>query len=313
MSTRSRFSRGLAVISVEQPVEAAPPAPIRSLGFAAFRLLGPLADTGTPQTGPSLAGRGAGHAVIAETLRIQDGHPPRSWWGRLLGTSPLSDRSRSWYHGAEGEIAVGHILGRLGPEWTVLHAVPVGAGASDIDHVLIGPAGVFTLNTKNHSDKKVWVGDRAVLVGGHKQHYLPHARHEAARAGKRLSTAVGEPVPVTPVLVLIQPKELTVKQRPADVKVVTDRELLRWLQRRRPVLAPEQVARITAAAVVPGTWHNNPAPSEDPVALQERFAELQVSVRSARLRRGLWRLGGPAAGLVLLLGSGPLRAVLDVF
>ena len=26
----------------------------------------------------------------------------------------------------------------------------VGAGVSDIDNVLIGPAGVFTLNTKNH-------------------------------------------------------------------------------------------------------------------------------------------------------------------
>ncbi|WP_371261683.1 nuclease-related domain-containing protein [Arthrobacter sp. ov118] len=29
--------------------------------------------------------------------------------------------------------------------------MPVGAGASDVDHVLIGPAGVFTLNTKNHA------------------------------------------------------------------------------------------------------------------------------------------------------------------
>ena len=32
-------------------------------------------------------------------------------------------------------------LADLGPEWTVLHAVPVGAKASDIDDVLIGPAG----------------------------------------------------------------------------------------------------------------------------------------------------------------------------
>ncbi|MFI7494454.1 nuclease-related domain-containing protein [Kocuria sp. M4R2S49] len=286
---------------------------MRSLGFAAFRLLGPPVGASAPQHSWSLAHRGAGHEVIAETLRIQEEHPSRSWWARLVGTSPLSARSHSWFRGAVGEIAVGKILARLGPEWTVLHAVPVGAGASDIDHVLIGPAGVFTLNTKNHSNTDVWVGDRAILVGGHQQHYLPHARHESSRAAKRLSAAVGESVPVTPVLVLIEPKQLTVRQRPADVKVITDRELLRWLQRHRPVLTDEQVVRIAAAAVVPSTWHHNPAPPEDPVALQERFAELRGSVRSARLRRELWRLGGMVAVLGLLVGAEPVRSVVDVF
>ncbi|EYT53921.1 MULTISPECIES: nuclease-related domain-containing protein [Kocuria] len=249
--------------------------------------------------------------MIAATLRLQEGQPPRTWWGRLAGASPLSAESRSWYRGALGEIAVGQILGRLGPEWTVLHAVPVGAGASDIDHVLIGPAGVFTLNTKNHAGRTVWVADRAVMIDGHKQHYLSHSRHEAARAGRRLSAAVGEPVPVTPVLVLIEPKNLTIRRRPAGVEVVTNRQLLRWLRRRRPVLTDQEVARISAAAVVPSTWHNSPAPPEDPVALQERFAELRHTVRSARRRRELWRFGGPAAVLLFFFVGEPLRAVLN--
>lgn len=250
MSVHSRFSRGSTVTSLGRSGEPAPPettAPIRSLGFAAFRLLGTPVDGKGSQSPPSLADRGAGHEVIRETLRIQEGHPPRSWWGRLIGTSPLSARSHSWFRGAVGEIAVGRILARLGPEWTVLHAVPVGAGTSDIDHVLI------------------------------------------------------------------EPKQLTLKQSPADVTVVTDRHLLRWLQRRRPVLTDEQVARIAAAAVVPTTWHNIPVPPADPVALQARFAELRGSVRSARLRRELWRLGGIVAVLGLLLGAEPVRSVLEVF
>ncbi|WJZ66380.1 nuclease-related domain-containing protein [Kocuria rosea] len=259
----------------------------------------------------SLAKRQAGQAVMAETLRIHDGDPPRSWWRRLVGANPLSADSQPWFQGALGEIAVGQILGRLGPEWTVLHAVPVGAGVSDIDHVLIGPAGVFTLNTKNHAGRNVWIGERAILIDGHKQHYLPHARHEAARAGRRLSAVVGERVLVTPVLVLIEQGKLTIKQRPADVKVVTDRDLLRWLKRRRPVLTPERITRIAAAAVVPGTWHHHPAPPEDPVALQERFAELRHTVRSARRRRELWRFGGPAAVLLFFFVGEPLRAVLN--
>ncbi|MFW3386037.1 UNVERIFIED_CONTAM: nuclease-related domain-containing protein [Kocuria sp. CPCC 205274] len=142
--------------------------------------------------------------------------------GRSVRAGPLGADSRPWYQGALGEIAVGQILDRLGPEWTVLHAVPVGAGVSDVDHVLIGPAGVFTLNTKNHAGRNVWIGERAILVGGHKQHYLPHARHEAARAAKRLSAAVGEPVSVTPLLVLIEPGKLTINQRLADVSYGSD-------------------------------------------------------------------------------------------
>jgi hypothetical protein len=249
---------------------------------------------------------------MEQLLALHGEGPARSWWDRFLGTSPLTDETRPWFKGALGEIAVGSILSRLGPEWTVLHAVPVGSGSSDIGHVLIGPAGVFTLNTKNHAGHTVWVGEHALLVAGQKKHHLSHARHEAARARKRLSAAVGEPVPVTAVPVLLEPKKLTIKQRPAGVEVVTDRRLLRWLRRRRPVLTSGQVARITAAAVLPGTWHDHPAPPQDRVALQERFAGLRDSVRTARRRRNLWKLGWLLASGAALLAFGPglLGAVL---
>jgi len=43
---------------------------------------------------------------------------------------------------------------RRSPRWRVLHSVPLrdarGAVRGDIDHVLIGPPGVVTINTKHH-------------------------------------------------------------------------------------------------------------------------------------------------------------------
>src|SRR4051794_31911273 len=78
----------------------------------------------------------------------------------------------SWYKGALGEIAVAGVLGWLGSEWTVLHSVPVGAGDSDIDHVVIGPAGVFTINTKSHPGQDVWIGGHGLLVSGQKTNYI---------------------------------------------------------------------------------------------------------------------------------------------
>jgi hypothetical protein len=116
----------------------------------------------------------------------------------VFGASPLSPESRPWYKGALGEIAVGRILEQLGPEWLVLHGIPVGKGSSDIDHLLIGPAGVFTVNTKNHSGQAVWVAGRTFIVAGKKTRHLYNAAFEASRASKLLSAAVGAAVDVTP-------------------------------------------------------------------------------------------------------------------
>ncbi|WP_427129126.1 nuclease-related domain-containing protein [Pseudarthrobacter sp. S9] len=207
-----------------------------------------------------------------------------------------------------GEIAVGRILARLGPEWTVLHAVPVGAGASDIDHVLIGPGGVFTLNTKNHSGQSVWVAGRTLMVAGKKQRHIANSVHEAVRAAKFLTTAAGEVVPVTGVLVIVDAKSLPVREKPADVVVVTDRQLLRWLNRRRRVLTPEQIAGITAAAILPTTWHRNPAPDGDITTLQQGFENLRKLVGRARRRRAAWALALVVVLVIVLANVVPMLA-----
>ena len=232
----------------------------------------------------------AGHAVIEKLLADREGLPSRSFLGRVFGADPLSADNYPWYKGALGEITVGRILERLGSEWTVLHAVPVGTGASDIDHVLIGPAGVFTLNTKNHAGQSVWVAGRTLMVAGKKQRHLYNASHEAARAAKLLTRGTNGTVEVTGVVVVVAPKSMTVRERPSDVAVVTDRQLLRWLGDRPNILTPRQVAVIAAAAVRPGTWHRNPPASMDPASLRYDFATLRTLVDSARRRRAGWLL-----------------------
>ncbi len=89
-----------------------------------------------------------GQAVMTELLRLRRLDRSRTILGRFFGSSRLGPGSWPWNQGAEGELAVASCLARLGPEWTVLHSIPVGNGTSDIDHVVIGPGGVFTINTK---------------------------------------------------------------------------------------------------------------------------------------------------------------------
>jgi hypothetical protein len=258
---------------------------------------------GADATPLQLGERVPGQAVLEELMALQRRVPPRNLLQRVFGASPLRPETITWYKGALGEIAVGQILEGLGPEWLVLHAVPVGTGSADIDHVLVGPAGVFTLNTKNHSGQPVWVAGRALLVAGKRTRHLLCSAHEAARAAKLLSAAAGFPVEVTGVVVIVNPKKLTIKTRAERVAVVKETRLLDWLRQLQPVLGTEQVAQIAQAAVQPGTWCRQPPATTDLPALQRSFTALRLLVDQARRRQAAWALSVPAVGVVMLANS----------
>ncbi len=260
----------------------------------------------TPLPRGELSDRIPGQSVLQELLVRHEADPPRGRLRRLLGSSPLGPDSQPWYSGALGERSVGRSLRQLGPAWTVLHAVPVGRGTSDIDHVLVGPAGVFTLNTKRHAGQRVWAAGSAFLVGGRKQPHLRNAIHEAERASKLLSSAVGKPVEVHGVIVVVDAKSLVVKARHPRITVLEQHQLVGWLHRRRPSLAWEDVEAVSSAAVQPGTWHRDPPESKDPALLEKRYAALRAQVNQARRRRVGWAMAGFAAIVISIAGFLPV-------
>jgi hypothetical protein len=205
-----------------------------------------------------------------------------------------------WYTGAVGERRVATILERLGPEWTVLHSVPVGVDGSDIDHVLIGPPGVYTLNTKHHPGKTAWVAGHGMMIDGQRVPYLRNSAFEARRAAKLLTKASGLTVEAAGVVVLVGVTSLSVPAKPDGgdvvIGVVRDRDLLGALYVRRSY-SQEQVQRIADAAVRPETWSPLPLPAADTAAMLAEFAELEngVAVAGTRERRAKAYRGAVAA------------------
>ena len=120
---------------------------------------------------PGMSDQIAAQSVIGELLRQQLSMPQRTRFARFLGINPLAPDSIAWYRGALGEIEVGKILSRLPPEWRVFHALPIGKAGADIDHLVIGPGGIFTINTKHHRGKKIWIAEQSFLGNGQKQPY----------------------------------------------------------------------------------------------------------------------------------------------
>ncbi|GAA2124706.1 NERD domain-containing protein [Nocardioides bigeumensis] len=197
-----------------------------------------------------------GEAIREVALNKRAEAPVRTTLARLLG---VHTDERAWRIGADGEQLVAGQLAKVSsknPAWTSIHSIPVGANGSDIDHLVLGPGGVFTVNAKHHPGADIWVGGETLMVRGSKTKYIRNARFEAERAGRLLSAVVGEPVTVHGLVVAVNAKSFTVKRPPKPgVTVLYRNQLADWLLRLGPVLDQDKLNRIWAAARRSTTWH----------------------------------------------------------
>ena len=251
----------------------------------------------------SIDGNLAGHVAIVELLRAQQLVPPRSLVARVFGLSPLSTETQALYRGVVGEIEVGEALDRLGPDWRVLHALPVDVDSADIDHLVIGPAGVFIVMTKNHSGLNVWASQRTFMVAGIRYPHIRNMESEMGRAERILSSASGRPVEVAGILAVVAPKSLIVRERHRDVAVLAANTVVPWLLRHSRSLAPAEVSTITAAAGLASTWFPADEQSDQPESVRERFEELRSDVRKVWRTQLAWAIG------ISILGVGSFAVI----
>ncbi|WP_166789697.1 nuclease-related domain-containing protein [Cryobacterium fucosi] len=251
---------------------------------------------------PTMRQRLPAQSVIEQLLHEQGRTPPLSWLARLFGGSPLGVDGRPRYLVAKGEITVGALLEALPPEWTVFHAIPVAGRNSDIDHLVVGPGGIFTIDSTchggstRHGGADVWVGKRVMLVAGQKVPHLRNSEFEAERVTNLVRERMPLLTPVQPVIALVDPRRLTIVDRPEQVKVIDAQDLLRWLVKLHPVLSAGEVQEVSDLVDSPATW----CPIEQAAAaddLMDRFTVLDGQVRSAGVRRVLWALVGAATAI----------------
>jgi hypothetical protein len=135
-----------------------------------------------------------------------------------------------WSRGAEGERKVGEILEDLeSAGWRVLHDVSLGRG--NIDHVLVGPGGAFTVETKSNR-------------GSLRLDKLDPRMLKQAYAEKKLLEKISG-LDVEALLVFSEAwliGSLPAKRR--GVTILSARMLAGYLERRAPVMPQEQAAEV---------------------------------------------------------------------
>jgi len=139
-----------------------------------------------------------------------------------------------------------------------MHILPIPGSDEQIDHLVIGPAGVFAIDSEDwdrrmpvrtSSHRKLWHGPRSMTDR------LEHSAWEAQQVSTLLSAALGSPVTVHPAMAVYGPKI------PWDVATIRDvdtfsgprlRAYLRRRVRRRDThrLSTAEIERIDKAARV---------------------------------------------------------------
>lgn len=88
-----------------------------------------------------------------------------SWWG-LRKLDQLDAERIKWQRGDQGETAVGKILAELSDAFEVINDLKVPGQNANLDHVVVGPTGVFILDAKNCRGLVTADGYGELLING---------------------------------------------------------------------------------------------------------------------------------------------------
>jgi hypothetical protein len=152
----------------------------------------------------------------------------------------------------QSEQDVANALTALPEGWFTLHSVPVVKNGPDINHVVIGPGGVFTLNTKQHPKTQVGMPDLVAYVNEQQRTYRRDSRVEAEKATQLLDRAGLADISVQPVLVFIG-ADVTVHSV-SDVLVASVENICDSLLSLPVTLTPLQVQAVYNTAKRNDTW-----------------------------------------------------------
>ncbi|MFL6073115.1 MAG: nuclease-related domain-containing protein [Mycobacteriales bacterium] len=223
-----------------------------------------LRETGTPTTGPEtaappvtpeidLANHPAGGAASAYAAGLRRAYRMKLLMDRI---QRIPNEESGWRRRAYGQAQVGRVmegLARFG--WHALHDVPVGDEGELIDHLLIGPGGVFAAQSEYLRGDRVWVSGDKFLVNGAELDCMDAARAEEDAAQQILTTAVGWRVPTWALIVCVGARSVTVVHpAPESLYVLSLRDLRKWLVKLPVMLQPDMVDLVFSAARAASTW-----------------------------------------------------------
>jgi hypothetical protein len=169
----------------------------------------------------------------------------------LLGLVTTPNHVTSWRTGADGEVRTARFLAPLEREgFFVLHdrLIP-GARSANIDHVVIGPPGIFVVETKSLTGKLSIRGGEVYVAGRRRTGMLDEVKREALAVQVVLADEIeAQGYRVTPVICVHRADLPWFRSDVGGIRIVSGRELVKRLRKAERRLAPDEVQRLAGLA-----------------------------------------------------------------
>jgi hypothetical protein len=149
--------------------------------------------------------------------------------------------------GNHGERVVAQLLDVVdGAGWYVLHDRYKPGSTANLDHVVVGPPGLFVIDAKNWKPAPLRFDERGMSLQGYRKDR--ELRGTAGCVELVLQRAIGAyaDLPATGVLAFVQDMGLRVPVEHHGVCILQSADLLAWLTSRAPVLDRAAVQRVGA-------------------------------------------------------------------
>ena len=161
----------------------------------------------------------------------------------------LMPKARSLVRGEKGELKVAEALEDLRPAgYRAFHDLR--REGFNIDHVLVGPAGVFAIETKFRSGfgEIEFRNGEGLFVGGQPddKDCLKQARGNAGEIGRMIKQDCGLNRWVTPLVVFVGDWKVKNRWQNTDARVFTADQLADYLRRQQPELTKREIELISS-------------------------------------------------------------------
>ncbi|WP_281774720.1 nuclease-related domain-containing protein [Methanobacterium formicicum] len=157
-------------------------------------------------------------------------------------------KRRIWSKGAKGEKIVAKKLKKLPKKYTAIRDVKIPNLGGDIDHVVVGPTGIYVIETKNYKptyipDEDCWyhTSGRVSPLNPAKQVKLQASKLNdflVRKLGKKLSKTTINPV-ISPIN-----HNLIIKNDIKSYEIVYPEDLVSYLSHQKKILSSKEVKEI---------------------------------------------------------------------
>lgn len=166
-----------------------------------------------------------------------------------LFTTPNS--ITAWQIGAAGEMRTGRLLETLEADgFRILHDRKIpGARSANIDHIVIGPPGIYVVETKSYKGSLQIRGNEVFVAGRRKNGWIDEVNREAAAVRTALADELlAHGWTVAPIICVHRADLPWFRSEVQGVRIVSGNDLVKRLRKADPVLSAADVERLAGLA-----------------------------------------------------------------